>query len=174
MPHMQVSPAASPSRRLPGAQLSSKKTRAARQNAGRRVGNHVDECFMRRARGGRQEGRARGEERGWVGRESEGEKNLSGRSDARGRCQEKPALQGAQCITNRQRCWKLVHNAERGKKLALTHISAFVVMAFPAYKLIISGARYERVVYLEDSGHGHVNGNMPEFSNNHCSPWQVN
>lgn len=26
-------------------------------------------------------------------------------------------------------------------------------MAFPAYKLIISGARYERVVYLEDSGH---------------------
>lgn len=40
-----------------------------------------------------------------------------------------------------------------GGKQDLTHISAFVVMAFPAYKLIISGARYERVVYLPDSGH---------------------
>jgi len=29
-----------------------------------------------------------------------------------------------------------------------TQISAFVVMAFPWYKLIISGARYDRVVYL--------------------------
>ncbi|TNN36828.1 hypothetical protein EYF80_053006 [Liparis tanakae] len=27
-------------------------------------------------------------------------------------------------------------------------------MAFPAYKLIISGDRYERVVYLRDTGSG--------------------
>lgn len=31
-----------------------------------------------------------------------------------------------------------------------TQISAFVVMAFPWYKLIISGARYDRVVYLAE------------------------
>lgn len=36
-------------------------------------------------------------------------------------------------------------------KSPLTQISALVVMAFPAYKLIISGARYERVVYLQDN-----------------------
>lgn len=39
-----------------------------------------------------------------------------------------------------------------------TQISAFVVMAFPWYKLIISGARYDRVVYLAEK-----NENNPRF-----------
>lgn len=50
-------------------------------------------------------------------------------------------------VRKRERLWK---NKNMSLCLCLvpTQISAFVVMAFPWYRLIISGARYERVVYL--------------------------
>lgn len=135
-----------PLHRLPGAQLPSKKTRAAGQNAGRRVGNHVAECLMR---GGELEEVGRRAEQG-EGGETEG-------GTSRGEVmQEDAARKNRLCrvhnvsqthsgagskYTNRQ--------TEKKKNQVLTHISAFVVMAFPAYRLIISGARYERVVYLQ-------------------------
>lgn len=48
------------------------------------------------------------------------EKNLSGQSDARGRRQEKPALQGAQSNTSTHRCRKVI-NMQREKKKKSWH-----------------------------------------------------
>ena len=65
-------------------------------------------------------------------------RNLSGQSDAQ-----------VTARTN-QPCRGLNTHTRTHTHTDLTHISALVVMALPAYTLIISGARYESVVYLWD------------------------
>lgn len=121
-----------------GGKIEEDRQQGERNRTRRSVVNDVAQCFMRgkhcwRAGRGKQPGasrdrdrqRVRGRERGGTCRGRVTPRTLPGQTSPAG------------CRT---------HNTHI--LYTLTQISALVVMGFPAYKLIISGARYERVVYL--------------------------